>query len=112
MEFGKKIRKPIIVVAPDFKSEALTSLVVNHLKNVVKLIAVKTPLVVDDHQLLEDLASFSGGRVVSRLMGDVLGSINPVNVVGRVRQAKLTPSRSVFVGGFGKIDRTYGRGQS
>ena len=32
MEFGRKVRKPLIIVAPDFKSEALTSLVVNHLK--------------------------------------------------------------------------------
>ena len=66
MEFGKKIRKPVIVVAPDFHSEALTSLVVNHLKQVVKIVAVKTPLAMDDLSLLEDLASFSGGRVVSR----------------------------------------------
>ena len=44
MDFAKKLRKPIAIVAPDFKSEALTSLVVNHLKGVVKVVAIKTPV--------------------------------------------------------------------
>ena len=35
MDFARKLRKPMAIFAPDFKSEALTSLVVNHLKNVV-----------------------------------------------------------------------------
>ena len=48
MEFGRKVRKPILVIAPDFKSEALTSMVVNHLKEVVKMVAIKTPITVDD----------------------------------------------------------------
>ena len=43
------MRKPVLIIAPDFKSEALTSLVINHLKKVVKVIAIKTPMVMDDH---------------------------------------------------------------
>ncbi len=45
MEFAAKIRKPVIVVAPDFKADALTSMVVNHLNGKVSLCAVKTPIV-------------------------------------------------------------------
>jgi chaperonin GroEL len=45
MEFAAKIRKPVIVVAPDFKADALTSMVVNHLNGKVCLCAVKTPIV-------------------------------------------------------------------
>lgn len=44
LEFGAKVRKPILIVAPDFKPDALTSLVVNHLQNKVKVVAVKTPI--------------------------------------------------------------------
>ncbi len=44
LEFGFKVRKPILIVAPDFKPEALTSLVVNHLQHKVRVVAVKTPL--------------------------------------------------------------------
>ena len=45
MEFAAKIRKPIIIVAPDFKADALTSMVVNHLNGKIKICAVKTPMV-------------------------------------------------------------------
>ncbi len=61
MDFGRKLRKPIAIVAPDFKSEALTSLVVNHLKSVLKVVAIKTPVGMTPLPLLEDIASFSGG---------------------------------------------------
>ena len=65
MDFARKLQKPIAIVAPDFKSEALTSLVVNHLKSVVKVVAIKTPVGRDCLPLLEDIASFSGGSVVT-----------------------------------------------
>ena len=61
MEFGKKLRKPIAIVAPDFKSEVLTNLVVNHLKSVLKVVAIKTPMGEEPLPLLEDVAAFSGG---------------------------------------------------
>lgn len=44
MEFAAKLRKPVVVVAPDFKADALTSMVVNHLNGKVKMCAVKTPI--------------------------------------------------------------------
>lgn len=65
MDFARKVRKPIAIIAPDFKSEALTSLVVNHLKSVIKVVAIKTPMGQESLPLLEDIASFSGGQVVS-----------------------------------------------
>ena len=61
MDFGRKLRKPIAIIAPDFKSEALTSLVVNHLKATVKVVAIKTPMTEAALPLLEDIASYSGG---------------------------------------------------
>ena len=69
MDFGRKLRKPVAIVAPDFKSEALTSLVVNHLKSVLKVVAIKTPVGMTPLPLLEDIASFSGGQVVTQAMG-------------------------------------------
>jgi chaperonin GroEL (HSP60 family) len=45
MEFAAKIRKPVVIIAPDFKADALTSMVVNHLNGKVILCAVKTPLI-------------------------------------------------------------------
>ena len=65
MDFAKKVRKPVAIIAPDFKSEALTSLVVNHLKSVIKVVAIKTPMAADSTTLLDDIASFTGGQVVA-----------------------------------------------
>ena len=48
MEFAKKVRKPVVIFAPDFNSEALTSMVVNNLKGVAEMVAVKTPIGGDD----------------------------------------------------------------
>jgi len=84
MDFARKLRKPVAIIAPDFKSEALTSLVVNHLKSVFKVVAIKTPIGVDCLTLLEDIASFTGGQVVTQGMGQRMGSVDPVRYVGKV----------------------------
>ena len=65
LDFARKVRKPVAIIAPDFKSEALTALVVNHLKNIVQVVAIKTPIGQEALPLLEDIASFAGGAVVS-----------------------------------------------
>ena len=44
LDFARKVRKPVAIIAPDFKSEALTALVVNHLKSIVQVVAIKTPI--------------------------------------------------------------------
>jgi chaperonin GroEL (HSP60 family) len=45
MEFAAKVRKAVVVVAPDFRADALTSMVINHLNGKCTLCAVKTPMV-------------------------------------------------------------------
>jgi chaperonin GroEL (HSP60 family) len=67
MEFAAKLRKPVVVVAPDFKADALTSMVVNHLNGKVKMCAVKTPITDQSGVLsvLHDIAAYTGGTVVS-----------------------------------------------
>jgi hypothetical protein len=45
MDFAAKLRKLVVVIAPDIKSEALTHMVVNHLNGKVKMCGVKTPLI-------------------------------------------------------------------
>ena len=103
MDFARKVRKPVAIIAPDFKSEALTSLVVNHLKNVVKVVAIKTPVSELALPLLEDIASFSGGEVVTQAMGQRLGSVDPIRYVGKVESTIITKDRTILVGGHGRI---------
>jgi len=44
LEFAKKTQKPLVIIAEDFSSEALTAMVVNRLQLNLKIVAIKTPL--------------------------------------------------------------------
>ena len=103
MDFGRKLRKPIAIIAPDFKSEALTSLVVNHLKSTLKVVAIKTPMTEAALPLLEDIACYSGGQVVTQAMGVRLGRIDPVAHLGKVSQAQITKDRTILLNGHGAV---------
>ena len=87
MEFAKKTRKPVVIIAPDFNSEALTAMVVNNLKGVAELVAIKTPIECADLPILEDIASFSGGKVVQMGLGERIGRVDPVRVLGKITSA-------------------------
>jgi chaperonin GroEL (HSP60 family) len=45
LEFAAKIRRLVIVIAPDFKADALTGMVVNHLNGKVQMCAIKLPII-------------------------------------------------------------------
>ena len=105
MEFAKKTRKPVIIIAPDFNSEALTAMVVNNLKGVAELVAVKTPIESADLPILEDIASFSGGKVVQMGLGERIGRVDPVRVLGKVTSATIEKGKTIIVGGHGRIAR-------
>jgi chaperonin GroEL len=96
------------LVAPDFGSDALTSLVVNHLKNKIQVCAIKTPLIDQEGlmSVLHDLAAYTGATVVSKDMGMHPATVDPVRVVGRVRQVKISKDQTILIGGFeeAKID--------
>ena len=89
MEFAQKTKKPVIVIAPDFNSDALTSMVVNNLKGVAELVAVKTPIECADLPILEDIARFSGGKVIQMGLGERVGRVDPVRVLGKVTNAQI-----------------------
>lgn len=111
LEFGLKTKKPVVIVAPDFKSDALTSLVVNHLQNKIKVVAVKTPQGSpsdnSEMSILEDLAAFSGARVLSKLMGDNIGKADPVHVLGKVQRVQIDNKRTILIGGHGSLKQSY-----
>jgi len=53
----------LLIVAPEFKADALTALVVNQLQSKVKVVAVKLPF--GDTEVIDDLAAMTGAKVVS-----------------------------------------------
>ena len=80
MEFAAKVRRLVIVVAPDFKADALTSMVVNHLNGKVQMCAVKLPII--DQQgilsILYDISAYTGATVVTENLGMSMQQTDPV----------------------------------